>query len=78
MIFFCGHQLSHQFVVDKPLQIVGKREIIKVREGTLTAQPFVGPCPAYEGHFFSWCRDRRVFEPVFFAPSTLSGVSLLT
>lgn len=27
--------------------------IIKAREGTLTAQPFVGPCPAYEGHFFS-------------------------
>jgi len=78
MTIFCKHQLLNQFVVDKPLQIVGECEIIKLREGTLTAQPFVGPCPAYEGHFFSWCRDRCVFEPVFFAPSTLSEVSLLT
>lgn len=78
MILFCKYQLLDRFVVDKPLQIVGKREIIQVREGTLTAQPFVGPCPAYEGHFFSWCRLRHVFEPVSSALSTLSGDSLLT
>jgi hypothetical protein len=43
----------NNFVRVRVLQTGERRAIIEVREGTLTAQPFVGPCPAYEGHFFS-------------------------
>jgi len=53
MTLFCEHQLSGKIVRNEVLQTVEKSEIIEMREGTLTAQPFVGPCPAYEGHFFS-------------------------
>jgi len=53
MTFFCEHHLSGGIVRNEGLQTVEENEIIQVREGTLTAQPFVGPCPAYEGHFFS-------------------------
>jgi len=73
MIFLCISQISQRIVLNRDLQMDEEREIIQVREGTLTAQPFVGPCPAYEGHFFFLeILSARV---VFFARGILTRVA---
>lgn len=52
MTFLCIGKISWRIVLNRDLQTDEEREIIQMREGTLTAQPFVGPCPAYGGHFY--------------------------